>query len=240
MRRVCVYTAIYGDYDTLKPIPEQDVACDYVCFTDNPLLRNPGSWSVIYTPVLLDQHPRIRARFFKVLHDRVFKQARLAYPLSILQRLFRKRTRYDYTVWIDGSIQVKNSAFVREFTDHVRLSGWSMFLHPDRSCIYAEAEVSKTMAKYREQPIGEQIEAYRTEGYPVDNGLMATGLIARSTSADLSAINERWWIENMQWTYQDQISLPVVLWRLGRTYDAVQKNLWTNEWFDWVPHRSNG
>jgi hypothetical protein len=239
MGHVCVYTAIFGDYDELKPIPEQDVACDCVCFTDNPLVRNPGKWRIIHAPVLLDQHPRIRARFFKILHDRVFKEARLADPTSLLQRFFRGRTRYDRTIWIDGSIQIKSSAFAREFTDYIGPSGWSMFIHPNRNCIYTEAEVSKTMAKYFDQPIDEQIEAYRTEGYPVENGLVATGLIARSTSADLTAINEGWWNENIRWSYQDQLSLPLVLWRLGRRYDPVQKNLWTNEWFDWIPHRSD-
>src|SRR5437879_1575817 len=79
--------------------------------------------------------------------------------------------------------------------------------------IYAEAEFSKTMPKYFDQPIAEQIESYRAEGYPARMGLIATGLIARSTAADLSAIEEMWWDENLRWSYQDQLSLPVVLWR---------------------------
>lgn len=238
MRRICVYTAIFGAYDPLRRVPEQDVACDYVCFTDNPALANPGRWRIIHAPILPERHPRMRAKFFKILHHRIFARSRLAYGGLIRERFFGGR-RYDHTVWIDGSIQVKSSSFVREFTKQVGASGWSMLVHPDRSCIYTEAQFSKTMLKYREQPIDPQIEAYKAEGYPADNGLIANSLIARSTSADLTAINEMWWSENVRWTYQDQLSLPLVLWRLGRSYDPVQKNLWANEWFNWIPHRSD-
>ncbi len=227
MSRVCVYTAIYGDYDTLKPMPEQDVACDYVCFTDNSALANPGRWKINRVRRPADEHPRISARFFKTLHPRIFRRGRL--------RMFGPR--YDHTVWIDGSIRVKSASFVREFIRHIGSSGWSMFVHPDRNCIYPEAALSMTMPKYFDQPIAAEIEAYRAEGYPSENGLIATGLIARSTSADLSAVEEMWWNQIMRWTYQDQLSLPVVLWRLNRSCDLVRKNLWSNEWFDWIPHR---
>lgn len=229
MPRTCVYTAICGGYDTLKPIPEQDVACDYICFSDDPGLTNPGPWKILPAVCEDQRHPRMRARVFKTLHHRLFKRGRLR------GRIFGPR--YAHTVWIDGSIQVKSASFVREFVQHIGASGWSMFVHPDRDCIYPEAEFSMTMPKYRDQPIAGQVAAYRAEGYPADNGLMATGLIARSTMADLNAIEKMWWNENLRWSYQDQLSLPVVLWRLRRSYDPVQKNLWSNEWFDWIPHR---
>jgi hypothetical protein len=209
--------------------------CDYICFTDDQALANPGNWKIIHAPRLPEEHPRMSAKFFKILNHRIFQRGRLSYARSFFQKLFAPR--YDYTVWIDGSIQVKSAQFVREFVQQVGPSGWSMFVHPDRNCIYPEAEFSRTMAKYQSQPIVAQIEAYRAEGYPAGNGLIAPGLTARSTAVDLSAIEEMWWQENLRRSYQDQLSLPVVLWRLRRSYDPVRKNLWSNEWFDWIPHR---
>ncbi|MGZ5513433.1 MAG: glycosyltransferase domain-containing protein, partial [Chthoniobacterales bacterium] len=146
MPRVCVYTAICGGYDTLKPIPEQDVACDYLCFSDDAGLTSPGPWKIMPVSSSKRAHPRMRARFFKTLHHRLFKRGRLS-SAGILA------PRYDYTVWIDGSIQVKSASFVREFLQHIGASGWSMFVHPDRNCIYPEAEFSMTMPKYFDQPI---------------------------------------------------------------------------------------
>ena len=237
MGRVCVYTAIFGNYDPLREVPKQDVPCDYVCFTDDPALVRPKQWRVVHAPILPDLHPRMRSKFFKILHHKIFSRGRLTYGRSWRERIFGG-PRYDHTVWIDGSIQVKSPAFVREFIEHVGDTGWSMFVHPDRNCVYAEAELSKSMPKYQQQPIDRQMEAYIAEGYPAENGLIASGLIARSTSADLAAIESMWWDENQRWTYQDQLSLPVVLSRLGRSYDPVQKQLWANEWFDWIPHQS--
>ncbi len=230
MARVCVYTAICGNYDTLKPVPEQDVPCDYVCFSDDIRLTNPGQWKILPVEDAGQRHPRMRARFPKILHHRIFPRGRLRRVRSLFA------PRYTHTLWIDGSIRVKSASFVREFVQHIGAAGWSMFIHPDRSCIYPEAEFSTSMPKYFDQPVMAQAAAYRAEGYPAENGLIASGLIARSTSADLSEIEEMWWSENVRWSYQDQLSLPVVLWRLKRNCDLVRKNLWSNEWFDWMPH----
>jgi hypothetical protein len=113
-----------------------------------------------------------------------------------------------------------------------------MFPHPERGCIYDEVVQSATMRKYQAQPIHEQAASYRTEGYPAQNGLMACGLIARRARADLGGINEMWWRENLRWSYQDQLSLPVVLWRMGRGFDRIEKNLWHNDLIAWHGHKT--
>lgn len=79
MRRVCVYTAIFGAYDSLQAVPKQDVTCDCLGFTDNARLENPGAWRMVHAPIVPDSHPRIRARYFKILHERVFVRDRLIY-----------------------------------------------------------------------------------------------------------------------------------------------------------------
>jgi hypothetical protein len=95
------------------------------------------------------------------------------------------------------------------------------------------------MPKYHNLPLHDQVATYRAEGYPEHHGLMACTVIARHFNDDrLECINEAWWQENLRWTYQDQLSLPVVLWRQGLAYDAVEMNLWNNDWFTWAPHRS--
>jgi hypothetical protein len=113
-----------------------------------------------------------------------------------------------------------------------------MLRHPERDCIYSEAQASLHMEKYRTQPIEAQVQNYRGEGYPSGNGLLACTVIARSADVDLKEIENKWWAENKLWTYQDQLSLPVVLWRTGQEVDIVDKDLWDNTWFDWVQHKS--
>ena len=179
-----------------------------------------------------------RQKRFKILNHRVFLQG---FPIwKDWARPFSPRRIYDYTVWIDGSIQVKSADFVDRVISSISDGGWAMFRHPDRNCIYDEAHVAVQMKKYQNVPIMGQIAHYRDEGCPRNNGLFAAGIIARRTRAPrLSAINRAWWRENQRWTYQDQLSLPVVLWRLGAGCDAIESHLWYNDLFDWIPHRSD-
>ena len=233
---ICVYTAIFGEYDRLHQPVAQSCDCDFVCFTDADLPARVGAWRVIRSGLHGRLHPRLRAKYFKCMSHRVFPRGRLAWRFAPLAYL-----RYDATIWIDGSIRIKSPSFAEEFTDCMGDAGLSMFAHPDRACIYDEVGASRVMTKYSGLPFDEQVESYRADGFPQLAGLMAGGLIARRAGqSGIPAIEAAWWAENLRWTYQDQLSLPVVLWRLGAGYDAVPLNLWDNPWFDRVDHLSDG
>jgi hypothetical protein len=236
--KVCVYTAVYGGHDDLKNQPAQSISTDFVCFTDSSDLRPPACWKVIRNNRVPRLHPRMRAKYFKILSHRIFPNGRPSIRETGAFGVRRMWDRYDYVIWLDGNAQIQDADFSRKVISYVGASGWAMFPHPERDCIYDEVLQSATMPKYHVQPIHEQAASYRTEGYPAKNGLMACGLIARQARADLGGINEMWWRENRRWTYQDQLSLPVVLWRLGRGFDRIEKNLWHNDLISWLPHKS--
>jgi hypothetical protein len=233
--RICVYTAIFGGYDHLQqPVP-QSVDCDFICFTDAQRPGRDGAWQVITSTENRALHPRMRAKFFKIQSHAVFPGGRLAWRYNRLGR----RPRYDAIIWIDGCIRIKDPTFAATFAGHIVRHGWSLFPHPDRDCIYDELLELPGMRKYEGLPFAEQVAAYRTEGFPAKSGLIAGGLIARDPHDDTVArVNDAWWKENLRWTYQDQLSLPVVLWRLGRGYDPVPLDLWDNPWFDRLEHTS--
>ena len=236
--KVCVYSAIYGGYDELKRWPAQTVDTDFLCFMDTSPSGCTKGWNVI-AATSRAEHPRMQAKFSKILSHRVFPNGMLAWRYHRLDAQFRGRTRYDILIWIDGSIQIRSSRFVEEFVSRIGPSGWVMFKHPDRDCIYDELAVSLAMHKYRDQPLERQVASYRAEGYPAHRGLMACGLIGRRANDPRhERINEAWWQENLRWSYQDQLSLPVVLWRMGCSCETVAMNLWDNPWFDWIPHAS--
>ncbi|MFL9827946.1 glycosyltransferase domain-containing protein [Rhodoplanes sp. SY1] len=235
MPRICVYTAIMGDYDELKPVVRQSVACDWICFADRPGPEKPAGWTVIETDPP-QVHPRMRAKFFKLLSHEVFPCGRVSdtYGKGPLAGRF-----YDYLVWIDGSIRVKSPTFVEELVGAIGRYDWAMFKHPDRDCVYDEVVASRHMAKYANQPLERQVAEYRSDGFPAKAGLMACGVIARRTrSPTLAWIGELWWRENVIWSYQDQLSLPYVLWKTGYGYDRIDINLWKNDWFNCIPHKS--
>lgn len=240
--KVCIYTAIYGGYDYLKEVPEQSLDCDYLCFTDNSDLRKKSQgWEVVVMNCRLTagMHPRLKAKYPRILNHHFFTRR----PCNLWEHLTCSLSRlrgYDYTIWIDGGIRILSETFAQEMIDHIGKYGWSMFVHPVRDCVYTECEACYDLPKYDHQPLREQVEYYRSQGYPEHNGLMAGGLIAREMgNLHLRKINYDWWQENLRWSYQDQLSLPYVLWKNDYWYDEIHLNLWDNHLFDMTPHRSD-
>ncbi len=234
---VCIYTAIYGDYDDLKAQPVQSVPTDFICFTESTRLHARAPWTIIRNNRLPGLHPCMRAKYYKVLSHRIFPNGRLSLSEAFTFGLRRVFTPYDYTIWIDGNAQIRTSVFAETVISYIGQSGWAMFDHPERDCIYDEMVVSARMPKYHELPLAAQVESYRAEGHPSHNGLKACGVIARDArSQDLRDVNETWWQENLKWSFQDQLSLPVTLRRLGKSCDTIEGCLWRNDLVEWAGH----
>jgi Protein of unknown function (DUF616) len=232
-----VYTAIFGDYDTLKWPAPQNESCDFICFTDAKMPSCRHGWKFIRVRRNESVHPRMQAKRFKLLSHRIFPGGRLAWRYDP----FSMRRRVDLSIWIDASLHIKNSAFVSKMRDALGEADWAMFAHPDRDCIYEEARVSATMAKYFGLPIMSQVEAYGSK-VPHHGGLFACGVIVRREPAQEKIVraNKIWWNENLKWTYQDQLSLPYILRTSGDCHPRhIPGNLWSNEWFDHMPHNAN-
>jgi hypothetical protein len=232
-----IYTAIFGGYDELKQPAAQDQPCDFICFTDMKLPRRVGAWRVVPVRRDLRLHPRMQAKRFKLISHRIFPGGRLAWRYAPLSR----RPRYDLSVWVDGSLQVTSARFVGDLRNRLGNGDWAMFVHPDRDCIYEEAQFSLRMRKYHDLPIHPQVDAYRDVVSP-HGGLYACTIIVRREPASngVAAVDDAWWAENLKWTYQDQLSLPYVLRRLGGPEPVlIRENLWKNAWFDLLPHTSD-
>jgi len=233
---IVIYTAIFGAYDKLKQPPVQDISCEFICFTDNKrLLKNPGIWRVIYVKSN-SMHPRMQAKYFKIMNHMVFPEGNISSQYGYVNANF-----YDYTIWIDGSISIKSPTFARDICSFLT-NNWAIFKHPDRNCIFDEVNASIPLKKYEGQPLVEQASFYRAEGHPAHYGLWSCGVIVRlgHPSRELIRFCEAWWNENIRWSYQDQISFPYLLRKHEMTVNTIQKNMWENEWFDWMEHESCG
>lgn len=191
---VACYTAICGGYDDLKSHP--DIAdVDFVAFTDDPTLASE-EWTVrLVAPD--GTHPRDQAKQFKL------------FPHCWLPE-------YDFTIWVDGSHEILTDRFALDAIAAIDETGIAVYEHPWRSCIYEEAagSLEEQPEKYQGTPITEQVGSYRAAGHPENWGLYATGTIARYRSPQVAMLMEAWAAEIDRWTYQDQLSLPVVCRRL--------------------------
>lgn len=213
--KACIYSSIFGEYDEIKEQPKQTVPTDFLMFTDSEYYGE--TWETCKRlRGGLDLSDRMAAKYYKT----------------------HPPTGYDLSIWIDGSAQILSPEFVQFIDDFMADDSICAFQHPERDCIYQEALHCFDMPKYEKQPILDQVAAYHREGYPRDYGLYACGMIARK--GDQDDFDEAWWLENAEWTYQDQLSFPYVAWKLGRYPEALMINQYHNPYikFETDKHKS--
>ncbi|MEI7579995.1 MAG: glycosyltransferase domain-containing protein [bacterium] len=211
--KIAIYSAIYGNYDDLKYIqPKQDMPCDFIMFTDNSQLKqvNQSTWQIKMLNLDKIEHPRMRAKYIKLNPHLVLPD-------------------YDYTIWIDGSVVIRTARFINYIFENFSKRKLIVFKHPERNCVYKEAEFCKAWPKYKTQKITEQIAYYRSLGYPREHGLSAATIIFRDNrDKDVHRFDESWWEENQNWSYQDQISLEYLIWKMNFPVEKILLNLWDN------------
>lgn len=207
---VAIYSALYGGYDSVKPI---DAGVPAYMFTDQPDLDAPG-WTVIHRPHRIVSRngpaelvgPMLAHKWWKTHPDEAISIATNAIWATGMWR----------SIWIDASI-TPEPGFVDKALAALGNDHWAMVPHPWRTCIYTEADYSASLARYAglADRIRVQAAFYRSIGHPADNGLIATGVNVRRHTANVLHVSRLWWQECLTWTHQDQISLPVLL-RLER------------------------
>lgn len=203
-RTVFVYTAIFGDYTTLKEPRKQTGFYPMYCFSDLDGV-GPTSWHAIKRPRAF-KDPRRDATYYRLSPE-------VALALA------------DVTIWIDGSFQIGDmDVFVRGCLAHLPEGGMALYRHPERSNIYDEARASLETwpGKYASERLGEQVVYYRALGLPDAHDLWAGGIIVRDNRSPLvREMDQRWLYECVRWSIQGQLSLPFVLWRMGLEGKAV-------------------
>jgi len=215
---VIVYTAIFGGYDNLLDPMEDYEGVDFVCFTDDPNMKS-DIWDVrVYQPRYGD--PRHDAKVFKILPHQFFPN-------------------HDCSLWIDGCYRL-----VRNPSDLLKFFGshsMACMEHPQRDCIYDELRASLLIGWAGVGDISRQVERYKQEGYPKNNGLAYGGfLLRRHNDAVVSAVMDDWWHEICTESRRDQISFPYVARKHGFGWGIIPGTNFENEFMcpvvDNTPH----
>jgi hypothetical protein len=225
--KVALYTAIYGPYDWVKPVPSTLGVPAYL-YTDSKVTADKAEaqgWEpriVNHSVTTLNGEPTITE---PMLNHKWWKcRPDLACPDA------------DVSLWIDGSMTVVSEDYVDLCIAALGDDDWVCVPHPARYCVYPEGEFSATLIwRYDGPSIKAQIAYYRSLGFPVNWGLFATGANVRRHTPQVIEIGKQWWHECITRSHQDQLSLPVLFWLAG---DKLKWN--TNmPWFQWwelAPH----
>ncbi len=193
--RKALYTFIFGGYDRLKEPQVITPGWDYICFTDGPTLPMRSKVWSIRRPALPEHSDKKKwAIAHMILHDIVLPD-------------------HDLTISIGGQIQVNcnlDEFVAQRFREDTPLM---LIRHPERACVYDEAEACKALGKEDPSVINTYMRRHRERGMPPSTGLFATGVIGRRRGARLKNMCETWHREMQTYSRRDQLSLPYALWQ---------------------------
>ena len=179
-----IYTAVIGEYDEIRKPNKVNDDYDYILFTN------------------LD----IESNFWKVVKVEGFG-AKVARKIKIRPDLYLPE--YDLTVWLDANI-VQNCD-IDDIVDHVESVDMVTMQHPSRNCIYQEVEACKSLNKDSALVMDKQVARYKANGYPEDNGLIASGILVRKNNWNVKHLMKDWWYEVSTHSKRDQLSFNYCL-----------------------------
>jgi hypothetical protein len=215
-KKMVVYTGIFGHYDTLWNPLYIDENVDYICFTDDRNLTS-DYWKIRYVECENSSNA-LNARKYKCMPHRFLAE-------------------YDISIWIDAHLQIKSS-LMGYVEKNLNNAGILFFLHPERDCVYEEGAVCIVSHRENTEKLIVQMYKYCKEGYPEHNGLYCGGFIVREHNRkDIMQLMEDWYMEIIQTSARDQISLPYVLWKDEIIPDLCKDYLWDNDYF--ITHDHN-
>ena len=185
-----------------------------VLYTDGP--SAPG-WET--RPIeASDTDPARTAKVFKVLPHRFFPAA-------------------EYSLWIDGNI-VPDCDLNGLVDRYLTRCDIAVHRHPERRCIYDEADTCIALGLDSADVIGAQMDRYRRAGHPASAGLAALGVVLRRHTASVRTLNERWWREIQHGSRRDQLSFDVVARMTGLSYATFESHYFEGPLFRYYPHAS--
>lgn len=235
MRRV-IYTSFFGyksNDDFYLHKPQCDLGgWDLICFTDNPKIKS-DSWEVKLVNRIYTDGAR-QNRLYKILPHRHLSD-------------------YDISVCIDADVAITKNigGIVEKYLSESNLAvldhsicGMSTTGNLNRrNCIYEEARFIQWLGdnharkQYKDDMnvIHRQMNQYREDGYPADNGLARTTVIfRRHNESDVIETMERWWLEYQYNSRRDQLSFPYSAWKTNLNFELIPIDIDDNEYFKYM------
>jgi hypothetical protein len=121
---------------------------------------------------------------------------------------------YDWSLYIDNTVRLKvpPRQIFSEFLSNAP-SPYVCFRHPERHCVYDEAQAVLELGFDDRERVTSQMQLYRRLGYPPQNGLAkALFILRRHHDPALTPVMEHWHQQVLCHSKRDQLSLNPVMW----------------------------
>jgi len=218
-QKVCVYTALFGDYDKLQTPVMVDDNIDYICFSNTN--RDIPGWKTI----LVDSYENN-----PILSNRKYK---------ILPHIYL--TNYDYSMYIDANIYLTGN--LNKLISNLILEDFVAWKHPERSDIYSE--LLAIMSNFRHEPkkmIG-QYKYFKKAKVPKNSGMIEACFIWRShKNSSVSKLMNSWWEFVKENGNRDQPGLTYLMWKNDirpKVFSSKYGNTRKNDFFVKLEHQQS-
>lgn len=198
-KKIAVYTVLYGDYDSIKPVKTKNVLCDYYIFTDQQVPVNSGWEKMDFEfPKEIKNNNILKNRYLKMHPHILFPE-------------------YEYSIYLDAvfTIELDIYRLMGRMGEHII----GLFdHHRGTQCLYEEAKILKRINKVPSADIDKQMIKYEKEGFPHNFGFVECGLIIRKhNDKKCIIIMETWWDQFIKGAKRDQLSFMYSIWKNGLT-----------------------
>jgi hypothetical protein len=140
--------------------------------------------------------------------DKEYMDRRHAKIFKILPHLFLPG--YDYYIWIDSTHMVgldPNQIIEMYLKD----SDIALFKHPERDCVYDEADIIQGVKFDKGYNVQSQMNFYESTSYPKNNGLYELPCRIQRNTGQIQALMLTWWELICKYSSRDQLSLPFAM-----------------------------
>ena len=233
MNKKVIYTSVFGcTEENNYHLHEPDVPLagwDFICFTDNPNFKS-DLWDVKLVKPLYEDGARNAKRY--KLKPHIFLKD---YDISIWHDIEVKITK-DIDSLVTDMLSENNLAILNHELCGRTVSGDLNV----RKCVYEEARFIQWLGdnnpkkKYKDNMdiIHAQVDRYRKEGYPENNGLARTTVMfMRHNEDDVKQQMGIWWEEMKYGSRRDQISFNYSAWKNDFKFSYIQEDIDDNSYF---------
>jgi glycosyltransferase involved in cell wall biosynthesis len=218
VKKIVIYTAISGNYDSVKLPERPDSRFDYVLFTDTPA-PDTGIYQV--RPITYFHVDPTRAARFVKTHPHILLEG------------------YDIAIWVDSNIMILGDIY--PLVEVFLASGKAVAAvpHPLRKSIYEELEACIRLKKDDAEIMRQQLSHYRSMGFDSDH-LIESNLMMFNLKNNLTRpFLDTWWREIERYSKRDQLSLNYALKQTGVVWHRLTEHpnsIRDHPLFAFVPH----
>lgn len=198
--KVAVYTAISGDYDSLKLPNKLDPRIDYINYRDTASL---DGGLIDIRPMTYDhEDPTRKARFVKLNPHKLLSD-------------------YDIAIWLDSNVMIIDDVWplIDDFLSAPQ--SVAAIPHPERDTIYEEAQLVVQVKKDAVESVEEQIAKYRDEGFEHEDLIESNLMMFDLRDPQVHEFLSTWWDQLNRHSKRDQLSLNYSMWKHGLSWHRI-------------------